>query len=205
MMGNDMLSNARSTELASAYPFLSNLVEVRQRTRRHIQDGASPAPANEGDTVLRLLNDVLLAESMCLQRLRLHRFDGDNGAVGAEILRLAEEGQARTEQLQARILQLGGTVAAAEFADGHAEYDEEEDSLTDSLAEDLIAERIAIDSYRDIIAYLGGVDSTTQALFESLLERVLHRANELARIRRGLLHGSHAAAAQTFTAPGELQ
>jgi bacterioferritin len=110
--------------------------------------------------------------------------------VAAEFLEHANEEQQHADQIAARITQLGG---APDFSPGglasrsHAEY-VEGDTLEDMIKEDLVAERIAIDSYREIIAYLGDNDSTTRRLMEEILAKEEEHADDLANLLEDLNH-----------------
>ena len=155
--------------------FLADIKTIRERARRHIEEGA--VTENYGAdkaTVLRLLNESLATEIVCTLRYRRHYFMAKgltSAGVAAEFLEHANEEQAHADQFAERIVQLGG---APNFdpeglaSRSHAEYVEGE-SLIDMIREDLVAERIAIESYRDIIRYLGEGDPTTRKLFEGVL------------------------------------
>ena len=167
----------------------SALVDVdtlRQRARQHIEDGAvTVAYGAHRKNVVKLLNDALATEIVCVLRYRRHHFMArgiHSQAVGAEFLAHSNEEQGHADRIAERIVQLGG---APDFAPGslvgrsHAEYVEGA-TLTDMIREDLVAERIAIDSYRAFIAYLGDQDPTTRRLLESILEVEETHADELA-------------------------
>jgi bacterioferritin len=176
----------------SAYPFLTQIAEIRRRARQHIQDGAVTADyAADRDVVLQLLNDALATELVCVLRYRRHYFMAGGAvaeAIKDEFMKHAQEEQTHADQLAERIVQLGG---APNFnPDGmssrsHSEYVEGE-TLAEMLEEDLIAERIAIESYREIINYLGTKDPTTRRLFESILAVEEEHAEELASMREDL-------------------
>ncbi len=156
-------------------PFLADIQTIRDRARRHIEEGA--VTENYGAdkaTVLKLLNESLATEIVCTLRYRRHYFMAKgltSAGVAEEFLEHANEEQAHADQFAERIVQLGGEP---DFnPDGlasrsHAEYVEGE-SLIEMIREDLVAERIAIESYRDIIRYLGERDPTTRKLFEGVL------------------------------------
>jgi bacterioferritin len=166
-------------------PFLSDIKALRERAREHIEKG----PVTSGyevdkDTVLRLLNEALATEIVCTLRYRRHYFMADGllaEAVKQEFLVHAQEEQGHADQIAERIVQLGG---APDFnPDGltsrsHAEYREGED-LVDMIREDLVAERIAIESYREMIAWLGARDPTTRRLLEGILAVEEKHADEL--------------------------
>src|SRR5690606_11167867 len=137
------------------------------------------------DTVVKLLNEALATELVCVLRYRRHYFMAQGihaEAVAAEFLQHANEEQQHADEIAARIVQLGG---APNFSpDGlstrsHAEYVEGTD-LIDMIREDLVAERIAIDSYREMIDYLGADDPTTRRMLEGILAVEEEHADDLA-------------------------
>ena len=147
---NQQSSPGRESE--QAHVFLSDIAEIRRRARQHIQNGAITAGYDaDRDTVLRLLNEALATELVCVLRYKRHYYmvGGAMGeAIKAELLQHANEEQGHADQLAQRIVELGG---APDFnPDGmsdrsHSDY-VEGDTLSDMLAEDLIAERIAVES-----------------------------------------------------------
>lgn len=169
----------------SEQPFLTDIKILRKRARQHIEQGAvTPGYGANLDTVVKLLNAALATELVCVLRYRRHHFmaAGINAqSVAAEFLLHANEEQAHADQLAQRIVQLGG---APDFSPeglasrSHAEYVEGE-NLLDMIREDLVAERIAIDSYREMIAYLGTKDSTTRRMLEGILAMEEEHADDL--------------------------
>lgn len=166
-------------------PFLTDIQTLRRRAREHIEQGAvTPGYQGDRDTVIKLLNEALATEIVCTLRYRRHYFmaSGINAqSVAAEFLEHANEEQGHADQIAERIVQLGG---APNFSpDGmlsrsHAEY-VEGDSLASMIKEDLIAERIAIDSYRDMISYFGNNDPTSRRLMEQILAVEEEHAEDL--------------------------
>jgi bacterioferritin len=143
--------------------------------RQHIDEGAVTAGYGaDRKTVLKLLNDALATEIVCVLRYRRHHFMAKGiqaKSIADEFLIHANEEQGHADAIADRIVQLGGEPDfALESLVGrsHAEYVAGE-SLVGMIKEDLVAERIAIDSYRDIIRYLGTQDSTTKRMLESIL------------------------------------
>jgi len=165
---------------------LTDIETLRTRARQHIEEGSVTAGYSaDREIVLKLLNDSLATELVCVLRYRRHHFMAQgihSQAVAQEFLDHSNEEQGHADQIAERIVQLGG---APDFApDGlasrsHAEY-VEGDSLVSMIKEDLVAERIAIDSYRDIIQYLGNQDPTTRRLMEAILAVEEQHADELA-------------------------
>jgi bacterioferritin len=180
------------------HPFLSNVAEIRRRARQHIEEGAGSAAdgAAEDEAVLRLLNAALATELVCVVRYRRYAaMDTARVAdtVKNEFAKRAQEEQSHANQIAARIVELGGEpnldpLSASDRGDG--EYAEDE-MLTDMLAEDLIAERIAIDTYGEIIRYLGEHDSASRQLIESILAAEQGHAEELASMREGMREALH--------------
>jgi bacterioferritin len=156
-------------------PFLTDVQTLRKRAREHIEHGAvTQGYTADRETVLKLLNEALATELICVLRYRRHYFMASGleaQSVAAEFLQHANEEQGHADQIAARIVQLGGEPNFS--PDGlstrsHAEYVEGTD-LIDMIKEDLVAERIAIDSYREMVAYCGNEDPTTRRLLEEIL------------------------------------
>jgi bacterioferritin len=166
-------------------PFLTDVRTLRKRARQHIERGAvTEGYKAQRDTVVRVLNEALATEIVCVLRYRRHHFmaSGINSeSVAQEFLQHANEEQMHADQIAARIVQLGG---APDFSPegllsrSHAEYVEGE-SLVDMIKEDLVAERIAIDSYREMIAFLGNDDPTTRRMLEGILAMEEEHADDL--------------------------
>jgi len=166
-------------------PFMTDIQELRRRARKHIEQGAvTPGYKADRDTVVRLLNEALATEIVCVLRYKRHYFmaSGINAqSVAAEFLQHANEEQAHADQISQRIVQLGGAPNLSPeglLTRSHAEY-VEGDSLTDMIREDLVAERIAIDSYREMVEYLGTNDSTTRRMLEGILAVEEEHADDL--------------------------
>jgi bacterioferritin len=172
--------------------FLSDIATLRKRAREHIAQGAvTPGYHADRDVVIKLLNEALATEIVCTLRYKRHYFMAKGihaEGVAAEFLEHANEEQQHADQIAARITQLGGEP---DFSpDGlasrsHAEY-VEGDTLEDMIREDLVAERIAIDSYREIIVYLAENDSTTRRLMEEILAKEEEHADDLANLLEDL-------------------
>lgn len=167
-------------------PFLTDIKTLRERARQHIDEGSVTAGYSaDRDVVLKLLNDSLATEIVCVLRYRRHYFMArgiHSQSVAQEFLEHSNEEQAHADEIAERIVQLGGEPDfAPEGLAGrsHAEYIEG-DSLTSMIKEDLVAERIAIDSYREIIQYLGERDPTSRRMMEGILAKEEEHADELA-------------------------
>lgn len=166
-------------------PFLTDIKTLRARAREHIERGAVTAGYKaDRDTVVRLLNEALATEIVCVLRYKRHFYmaSGINAeGVAAEFLQHANEEQQHADQIAARIVQLGGEPDFSPeglVTRSHAEY-VEGDTLIDMIKEDLVAERIAIDSYREMINYLGDDDSTTRRMLEGILAMEEEHADDL--------------------------
>lgn len=156
-------------------PTLTDVDVLRARAREHIESGAiTPGYSADKDMVIKLLNDALATELVCTLRYKRHYFMASGLAaesVATEFAEHAAQELQHADQIAERIVQLGGQPDFAPdrlMQRSHAEYIEG-DSLTDMIRENLVAERIAIDSYREIINFIGADDPTTRRLFEDIL------------------------------------
>jgi bacterioferritin len=173
-------------------PFLTDIKTLRERAREHIEHGAvTPGYRADRQTVVKLLNEALATEIVCVLRYKRHYFmaSGINAdAVAQEFLQHANEEQGHADQIAARIVQLQGEPNFSPdglLSRSHAEYVEGE-SLVGMIKEDLIAERIAIDSYREMIAYLGDKDPTTRRMMEGILAMEEEHADDLVSLLEDL-------------------
>lgn len=173
-------------------PFLTDIKTLRERARQHIERGAvTEGYSADRETVIKVLNEALATEIVCVLRYKRHYFMA-NGihaeSVAAEFLQHANEEQVHADQIGQRIVQLGGAPNLNPdglLSRSHAEYVEGE-TLLDMIKEDLVAERIAIDSYREIIQYLGNDDPTTRRLMEGILAMEEEHADDLVSLLDGL-------------------
>lgn len=175
-------------------PFLTDIKTLRERARQHIEQGAvTPGYQADRATVLRLLNEALATEIVCVLRYKRHYFMATGlsaQSVAAEFLQHANEEQLHADEIAGRIVQLGGEPNFSPeglLSRSHAEYVEGE-SLVDMIKEDLVAERIAIDSYREMIIYLGTKDSTTRRMLEGILAMEEEHADDLVSLLEELPH-----------------
>ncbi len=164
---------------------------LRKRARQHIEEGAvTPGYSADRTRVLELLNDALATEIVCVLRYRRHHFmaSGINAkSVADEFLVHSNQEQGHADLLAERIVQLGGEPDFAPESlarRSHAEYVAGV-TLVDMIKEDLVAERIAIDSYRELIAYLGSKDPTTSHMLKGILSVEEEHADELADLLVG--------------------
>ena len=168
--------------------FVSDIQEIRRRARQHIENGAvtESYKANR-DVVVKLLNEALATELVCVLRYKRHYFMAagiNSEAVSSEFLEHANEEQAHADQICERIVQLGGEPdldPSGLVSRSHSEYVAGK-TLRDMIREDLVAERIAIDSYREIVQYLGANDSTTRRIMEEILAKEEEHADDLASL-----------------------
>jgi bacterioferritin len=165
---------------------LTDVATLRRRARQHLDDGAvTSGYSADRETVLTLLNGALATEIVCVLRYRRHHFMAKgihSKGIAAEFLAHSNEEQAHADQLAERIVQLGGEPDFSPTGlahRSHAEYVEGA-TLSDMIRENLVAERIAIDSYRDFIIFLGDKDPTTRRMLESILAAEESHAEELA-------------------------
>lgn len=169
----------------AAKPFLSDIKTIRQRARQHMRDGAVTASYTlDRETVLKLLNEALATEIVCVLRYKAHHYmaSGINAkSVAAEFLEHANEEQVHADQIAERITQLDGTPNFAPnglSSRSHSEFVAPE-ALAAMIEENLVAERIAIDSYREIIAYVGDADTTTKRMLEEILAMEEEHAEDM--------------------------
>jgi bacterioferritin len=168
-----------------ASPFVSDIQEIRRRARQHILSGAvTDGYRADRETVVRVLNEALATEIVCTLRYRRHYFMATGihaQSVADEFLEHANEEQQHADMIAERITQLGGEPdfnPQGLLTRSHSEY-VAGTSLLSMIQEDLVAERIAIDSYAEIIRYLGDDDPTTRRIIEEILAREEEHAEDL--------------------------
>ena len=179
--------SAKTTQLAG----ITDRKTLRANARKSIEDGAvTPTYTANRTAVIKLLNDALATEWVCVLRYYRHYYMAKGmlaDAVKAEFLEHAQQEQAHAALLSERIVQLGGepdlnpdTLTAR----AHAEY-KEGGNLRDMVRENLIAERIAIDSYREMINFIGDKDTTTKRILEQILAQEEDHADDFADMLDG--------------------
>lgn len=171
------------------HTFSIDLEAIKKRARAHIDEGAvTEGYQADRRTIIKLLNDSLATELVCVLRYRNHHFmsasiGGIAGfAVTGELLQHSQEELAHADMLAGRITQLGGEPDFAPdtlATRSHADY-AVSTSLRGMLTEDLVAERIAIETYTAIIRFVADRDPTTRRLFEEILAQEEEHADELA-------------------------
>jgi bacterioferritin len=162
-----------------------NVAELRSQARDKLSDGA--VTSNYGGDVAKtveLLNDALATEIVCVLRYRFHYVAAqgiDSEAIKAEFLQHANEEQAHADLLAARINQLGGkpNMNPATLAARSATEYREGKNLVEMITEDLVAERIAVEVYRDLVRYFGDKDPTTRRMIEGILAQEEEHANDM--------------------------
>ena len=175
-------------------PFLTDIKTLRERARRHIEQGAvTEGYTADRETVVKLLNEALATEIVCVLRYKRHYFMANGihaDSVAAEFLEHANDEQGHADQIAARIVQLGGAPnfnPEGLLTRSHAEY-VEGTGLIEMIKEDLVAERIAIDSYREMIKYLGNDDPTSRRMLEGILAVEEEHADDLVSLLGELEH-----------------
>ena len=167
---------------------LTDIQTLRKHARKKIEEGAvTNGYGADRETVIRLLNEALATELVCVLRYKRHYFMAkgiNSDSVKAEFLAHATEEMAHADRLAKRIIELGGEPNFS--PDGlsqrsHAEYIEG-DTLNSMIKENVIAERIAIESYREMVVYLADNDPTTQQMLKDILAVEEEHAEDLASL-----------------------
>ena len=167
---------------------LSDIPSLRKRARQNIEEGAvTTGYAADREVVIRMLNEALATELVCVLRYKRHYFMAKgihSESVKEEFLAHAGEEMGHADRIAKRLVELGGEPNFSPdglAARSHAEY-VEGDSLNAMIKENLIAERVAIESYREMIAYLGENDPTTQRMLKEILSNEEEHAEDLASL-----------------------
>jgi bacterioferritin len=165
---------------------ISQIEKIRERARQHITEGAVTEDYKlDRKQAIAILNEALATEIVCVLRYSFHYFMATgihSQAVKAEFKEHASEEQEHAERIAERIKQLGGKpdMNPAILADrSHSEY-REGTSLADMIREDLIAERIAVETYREIIHFFGDRDPTSRTMMEEILSNEEEHADDMA-------------------------
>jgi bacterioferritin len=173
---------------AKSNPFVTDIQELRRRAREHMEQGAvTSAYKADRQTVLRILNEVLATEIVCVLRYKRHYYMATGihaQAVAEEFLEHANEEQDHADIVAERITQLGGEPnlnPEGLSTRSHSQYAEGK-SLLDMVREDLVAERIAVESYSEIIRYLGDDDPTTRRAMEKILGKEEEHADDMKKL-----------------------
>jgi len=181
----------KPTELQDR-PSLTDIQTLRARARQHIEEGAvTSGYAADRETVIKLLNEALATEIVCVLRYKRHYFmaAGIHAApVAAEFLEHANEEMLHADRLAQRIIELRGEPNFSPdglAARSHAEY-VEGGTLREMIKEDLVAERVAIESYREMVGYLAEQDPTTRRMLEEILASEEGHAEDLSSLLASL-------------------
>lgn len=179
---------------------LSGVQEIRRRAREHLDRGAV-TPGYDGDVkeAVRILNEALATELVCTLRYRSHYYMAEgieSEAIKGEFLEHAQEEQEHAHLISERIVQLNGVPdwnPASITGRSHAEFGAACGSLVELIQSDLLAERIAIESYREIVRYFGIQDPTSRRLMETILAKEEEHAEELQTLLARLHPGKRSA------------
>lgn len=175
-------------------PFLTDVKTLRERARQHIENGAvTEGYTANRETAVKILNEALATELVCVLRYRRHYFMASGihaESVAAEFLQHSNDEQGHADQIATRIVQLNGEPdfnPQGLLTRSHAEY-AEGTTLLDMIKEDLVAERIAIDSYREMIRYFGNDDPTSRRMLEGILAVEEEHADDLVNLLEDIRH-----------------
>jgi bacterioferritin len=167
--------------------FVHDVKEIRLRARQHVENGPVTAAygANK-EVVLKLLNEALATEIVCILRYKQHYYVATSmfaETVAAEFLEHAQDEQRHSDRIAERISQLGGVPdynPDGLLTRSSSEYKAGKDSLANMIKEDLVAERIAIETYTGMIRYIGDGDPTSRRMMEEILKDEEDHADDLA-------------------------
>jgi bacterioferritin len=173
------------SEAASDKPFLSDVRALREHARQHLDTGAvTPSYKGDVNNTIAILQSVLATEIVCVLRYTMHAVAAQgisSDSVKQEFAQHAKEEREHMLRVAERINQLGGkpnfnpdglsSRAASQYAEGN--------NLIDMIKENLIAERIAIDHYRELIRYFGQDDPGTRIMLEEILVVEEEHANDM--------------------------
>jgi len=166
--------------------FTIDVQKIRESARRNVEQGAVTNSYTANRTlVLKMLNDALATELVCVLRYKRHQFVASgihSEPVAKEFAQHAREEQEHADRIAERIIQLGGEPDFSPdrlTSRSHSEYYEGTD-LRRMIEENLVAERVAIDSYREMVRYLGDRDPTTRRMIEEILTVEEEHAKDMA-------------------------
>lgn len=171
---------------------LTDVNTLRARARQNVEEGAvTTGYGADRETIIKLLNEALATELVCVLRYKRHYFMAKGihaESVKAEFLQHAKEEMAHADRIAKRITELGGEPDFSPdslSSRSHAEYIPG-DSLVSMIKENLIAERIAIESYREMVAFLANDDPTTQRMIKEILAMEEEHADDMASLLEGM-------------------
>lgn len=184
-------ASKKAASTKTAAPAFTDKATLRANARKDIDKGAvTRTYSADRKTVIAKLNEALATEWVCVLRYYRHYFSASGmlaDSVKAEFLEHAQQEMAHANEIAERIVQLGGEpdLDPAGLAErSHAEYKPGK-NLRDMVKEDLVAERIAIDSYRELIDFIGDRDTTTRRMLEGILTQEEEHADEFADLLAG--------------------
>ena len=179
----------------AAQPFVADVEAIRQRARQKMMDGAvTDAYHADRDSVIQVLNEALATEIVCVLRYKNHYFMAAGihaQSVAQEFLEHANEEQAHADSIAARINQLGGVPnfnPEGLITRSHSEY-QQGTTIEAMIRENLVAERIAIETYSAIVRWIGDDDPTSRRLMEDILKMEEEHAEDLANLLKGMTRG----------------
>jgi bacterioferritin len=170
---------------ATSQPFLSDVTELRRRAKEHIDRGAiTENYGGDAQQAIDLLQTALATEIVCVLRYTMHNISAvgiDSESVKAEFAEHAADEQAHLEKLANRINQLGGTpnMDPQGLASRSATEYGTAVKLVDMIEENLVAERIAVEHYRDLVRFFSDKDPTTRIMLEGILAQEEDHANDM--------------------------
>ncbi len=174
--------------------FKADIEEIRRRAKEKMEDGAVTSHYKaDREKVISVLNEVLATETVCVLRYKNHYYMAKGvhaPGIEEEFLEHANEEQEHADKVAKRIAELGGTPnlnPKGLSERSHAEYGTGE-TLNEMIQEDLIAERIAIATYSEIVRWLGNDDPTTRRLIEELLAKEEEHADDMAKLLSRVAH-----------------
>ncbi len=177
-------------------PFVSDIQAIRKRARQHIEQGAvTPGYRADRDTVIKVLNEALATEIVCVLRYKRHYFMAAGihaEPVAQEFLQHANDEQMHADQLATRITELNGEPdldPEGLLTRSHSEYVPGR-TLVEMIREDLVAERIAIESYAEMARYFSDRDPTSRRLMEEILAKEEEHAADLVKLLEQLGPGA---------------
>ena len=166
--------------------FMTDIKTIRERARREIQEGAVTQDYSlNKEQAVKILNEALATEIVCVLRYRFHYFMASGihkEGAAAEFLEHSNEEQRHADMIAERIKQLGGKPEMNPAVVANASHSEyvEGTSLEDMLREDLVAERIAIQTYREMVKFFGEQDPTSRRMMEEILAVEEEHADDIA-------------------------
>jgi bacterioferritin len=184
--------NTVNNTIDTSMPAMTDINTLRARARQNVEEGAVTAGYGaDREAIIKLLNEALATELVCVLRYKRHYFMAKGihaESVKAEFLQHAKEEMGHADQIAKRITELGGEPDFSPdslSSRSHAEYIPG-DSLVSMIKENLIAERIAIESYREMVTFLANNDPTTQRMIKEILAVEEEHADDMASLLEGL-------------------